>query len=72
MAANSIRRDLGSQGIERLFIRDDWFVHAHAAFAIQQLSGRRLGLHEFNEAVKRYLAALGTFLGEQGIEAPSP
>ena len=64
-------KDLGSQGIERLFIRDDWFVHAHAAFAIQQLSGEgRLGLHEFNEAVKRYLAALGTFLGEQGIEGP--
>lgn len=64
-------KDLKSQGIERLFIRDDWFVHAHAAFAIQQLSGEgRLGLHEFNEASKRYLTSLGKFLGEQGIEGP--
>lgn len=64
-------RDLRSQGIERLFIRDDWFVHAHAAFAIQQLSGEgRLGLHEFNEATRRYLTALGTFFSEQGIEGP--
>nr|GLK21661.1 hypothetical protein GCM10017606_24880 [Microbacterium terregens] len=64
-------KDLRSQGIERLFIRDDWFVHAQAAFAIQQLSGEgRLGLHEFNEAAKRYLAAIAAFFAEQSIVGP--
>lgn len=64
-------KDMRSQGIERLFVRDDWFVHAHAGFAIQQLSGEgRLGLYEFNEAVKRYLGALATFFVAQSIDGP--
>lgn len=64
-------QDMRSRGIERLFVRDDWFVHAHAAFAIQQLSGEgRLGLHEFNEATQRYLAALARFFAEQAITGP--
>ena len=59
------------EGLERLFIRDDWFIHAHAGFAIQQRQGEgRLGLHEFNEATRRYLGALGVFLAEQAIEGP--
>lgn len=58
-------------GIERLFIRDDWFAHAHAAFAIQPLSGKgRLGLHDFKQAAKHYLAALSQFFAEQAIEGP--
>jgi hypothetical protein len=57
--------------IERLFIRDDWFAHAHAAFAIQQLSGKgRLGLHDFKQAAKHYVAALSQFFAEQAIEGP--
>lgn len=63
--------DLKPQGIERLFVRDDWFVHAHAAFAIRQLSGEgRLGMHEFKEDVKRYLGELAAFFVKQEIEGP--
>lgn len=64
-------KDMRSQGIERLFVRDDWFVHAYAGFAIQQLSGEgRLGLYEFNEAVQRYLTAIAEFFAGQRVEGP--
>ena len=64
-------KDMRSQGIERLFVRDDWFVHAYAGFAIQQLSGEgRLGLYEFNEAVERYLKELAAFFTDQSIDGP--
>jgi hypothetical protein len=64
-------QDLRARGIERLYIRDDWFVHAHVAFAIQQLSGEgRLGLHEFNEAFEHYLKTLAVFFSGQEIEGP--
>jgi hypothetical protein len=64
-------RDLRSRGIERLFVRDDWFVHAHAAFAIQQLSGEgRLGLGEFEEGTRHYLDALADFFKQQGLMGP--
>lgn len=50
-------RDLRSQGIERLFIRDDWFVHAQAAFAIQQLSGEGIAaLNETGNELASHLA----------------
>jgi hypothetical protein len=63
--------DLKPQGVERLFVRDDWFVHAHAAFAIRQMSGEgRLGMHEFNEDVKRYLGELAAFFVKQEVEGP--
>lgn len=63
--------DLKQQGIERLFIRDDWFIHAQVAYAIQQMPGEgRLGLYEFNQAVERYLKDIAAFLAEQGIEGP--
>lgn len=60
-----------AEGVERLFIRDDWFVHAQIAFAIQQERGEgRLRLYEFNADVERYLNALATFFHEQEIEGP--
>lgn len=63
--------DFKQQGIERLFIRDDWFIHAHVAYAIQQISGEeRLGLYEFKQAFERYLQDIAAFLAEQGIEGP--
>ena len=63
--------DLQGRGIERLFIRDDWFVHAHVGFAIGVTQGeQRLGLYEFNQAFERYMAGLATFLAEQKIEGP--
>jgi hypothetical protein len=63
--------DLKQQGIERPFIRDDWFIHAHVAFTIQQISGEgRLGLYEFKQAFERYLQVIVAFLAEQGIEGP--
>ena len=67
----AISIDFKQQGIERLFIRDDWFIHAHVAFAIQQMPGEgRLGLHEFKQGFERYLQDIAAFLAEQGIEGP--
>lgn len=64
-------RDLRSRGIERLFVRDDWFVHAHVAFAIQESSGEgRLQLHEFEEATRHYLDALAAFTAQQALAGP--
>lgn len=63
--------DLKQQGIERLFIRDDWFIHAQVAYAIQQMPGEgRLGLYEFKQAFERYLQGMAAFLAEQHIEGP--
>jgi hypothetical protein len=63
--------DLRQRGIERLFIRDDWFVHAHVGFAIGVTQGEgRLGLYEFNQAFERYLKDLAGFFAEQNIEGP--
>ena len=60
-----------AEGLDRLFIRDDWFVHAQIAFAIQQEQGEgRLRLYEFNADVERYLKALAAFFDEQEIEGP--
>ena len=64
-------RSFRNEGLERLFLRDDGFIHAHAGFALQQRQGEgSLGLHEFNEATKRYLGAVAAFLAEQAIEGP--
>lgn len=64
-------RDMTPQGVERLFVRDDWFVHAQVAYALQQTPGEgRLALHEFDEALERYLQAIAGFLAEQAIEGP--
>lgn len=63
--------DLRLQGIERLFVRDDWFIHAHVAFALQERTGEgRLALYEFEEEVRRYLKLISAFLDEQGVEGP--
>lgn len=63
--------DLRSQGIERLFIRDDWFIHAHVSFALQERTGEgRLALHEFEQESRRYLQSLSDFLDEQEVEGP--
>jgi hypothetical protein len=63
--------DLKPQGIERLFIRDDWFIHAHIAYAIQQMPGEeRLGLYKFKQGFERYLKDIAAFLAEQEIEGP--
>ena len=49
----------------------DGSVHAHAAFAIQQLSGEgRLGLGEFEEGTRHYLDALADFFKQQGLMGP--
>jgi len=62
---------LSPQGIERLFVRDDWFVHGHAAFAIRQQSVKgRLEFHEFSQAAKRYMADLARFFADQGVQGP--
>lgn len=64
-------RDLRERGIERLFIRDDWFIHAHVSFALQERSGEgRLALHEFNLDVEKYFRELAEFLRDQGVEGP--
>lgn len=64
-------KDLRQQGIERLYIRDDWFLHAHISYALHQRSGEgSLALHEFDEGVSAYLTALGQFLADQAIEGP--
>ncbi len=64
-------QDMRARGIERLFVRDDWFIHAHAAFAIQQTSGEgRLALAEFNDATRHYLGALARFFDDQEITGP--
>ena len=40
-----------------MFIRDDWFVHAQAAFAIQQLSGEGIAaLNETGNELASHLA----------------
>lgn len=63
--------DLRQRGIERLFIRDDWFVHAHIGFAIGVIHGEeRLGLYEFDQAFEAYLGALAEFFAEQKIDGP--
>lgn len=63
--------DLRQQGIERLFIRDDWFVHAHVGFAIGVTQGEgRLGLYEFNQSFEQYLKGLAAFFIEQKVEGP--
>lgn len=63
--------DLRSQGIERLFIRDDWFIHAHVAYALQEKSGEgRLAIYEFDRDVARYLKELSEFLEGRGIMGP--
>lgn len=63
--------DMRSQGLERLFLRDDWFIHGHVGYAISETQGeRRLQLPEFDEAVRRYLGDIAAFLGKHGIEGP--
>lgn len=64
-------RDMTPQGVERLLVRDDWFVHAQVAYALQETRGEgRLALQEFDEAFKRYLQAIADFFAEQEIEGP--
>lgn len=67
--ATSINFD--NQVIERLFIREDWFVHAHIANAIYQTQGEcRLTLHEFENEAKNYFKELAEFFLEQEIKGP--
>lgn len=63
--------DMSQRGIERLFVRDDWFVHAHIAFAVTVTGGEgRLTLGEFDRDFERYLAELAEFFAEQDIRGP--
>ena len=67
----ALSSDMREQGIERLFIRDDWFVHAHIAYALQQRQGEgRLALHEFETETRTYLADLAEFFCDVGIDGP--
>ncbi len=57
--------------IERLFIRDDWFIHAYAAKALNQKAGEgNLMRREFEKEVKAYLEELADFLTKEKIEGP--
>jgi hypothetical protein len=63
--------DMREQGIERLFVRDDWFVHFQSAFAIGITQGEgRLGLYEFNQDLERFLAELAAFFADEQIVGP--
>lgn len=65
----ALSRDGRGRGIESVFIRDDWFVHVHASFALGERSGEgRLRLHEFDRGVRGYLGSFAEFLGEQELE----
>lgn len=63
--------NFNNQGIERLFIREDWFVHAHIAGVLYQRSGEgMLALHEFETQAKAYFKELAQFFDEQEIKGP--
>ena len=63
--------DMRQRGFERLFIRDDWFVHAHVAFAVGITQGEgRLTLGEFDRDFEHYIGGLATFFADQKIEGP--
>lgn len=67
----AISIDFNQRGTERLFIRDDWFVHAYAGYAIGVTQGEgRLMLGEFDADLERYLQDLATFFAEQEIAGP--
>lgn len=58
-------------GIDRLLIRDDWFVHAYIAHPMWVTAGDdRLTFHEFKSELPDYLAQLDELFLEHGIEGP--
>jgi Putative DNA-binding domain len=63
--------DFDQRGTERLFVRDDWFVHAYAGYTIGITQGdQRLMLGEFDEAFEQYMQALAAWFAEQKIGGP--
>lgn len=67
----AISIDFNQRGIERLFIRDDWFVHAYAGYAIGVTQGEgRLMLGEFDKDFERYMQELAVFFAEKEIVGP--
>jgi len=58
-------------GLDRLLIRDDWFVHSYIAWPMWLTAGEeRLTFHEFQGELPLYLAALDELLSECGIVGP--
>lgn len=63
--------NFSDQVIERLFIREDWFVHAHISPALYQRPHEgRLALGEFEAEAKAYFKELAEFFDKQEIEGP--
>jgi Schlafen, AlbA_2 len=59
------------RGVDRLLVRDDWFVHAYIAWPMRVTVGEdRLTFHEFKEELPIYLAQLDEFFAESKIEGP--
>ena len=60
---------LNGRMLERLFISDCWFVHAHIVHPLK-LDHERLQLPEARENLLAYLQSLGPWLKDQGLRGP--
>lgn len=66
----AVEIDFNNNGISRLFVGADWFVHSHADHAFSCAASGRLELPEFKERLTNHLVDLSELLGAQGLKGP--
>jgi hypothetical protein len=65
----AISLDFNGKVIERLFVSDTWFLHAHIVHPISVSHGV-LKLHEFRDDLAAYLSAIQGFLESEAVGGP--
>jgi len=65
----AVSQDFAGKWVERLFVGDTWFVHAHIVHPFD-IDHERLKLPEFKDALADYLQALQAFLDAEAVEGP--
>ncbi|HEY1607556.1 MAG TPA: ATP-binding protein [Allosphingosinicella sp.] len=63
-------KNFGGDGHFRLFVRDDWFIHARISWALQERDGGQLALFEFQTDAEAFLKQMSEFLASEEIEGP--
>lgn len=60
-----------AETVTRLFVSDDWMVHACVAYPFDAERGDgRVTRHEFKDRLASFMSTIAEFLAKEGVEGP--
>ncbi|WP_395443256.1 helix-turn-helix domain-containing protein [Caulobacter sp. UC70_42] len=66
----AIERDLYDEGICRVLVAEDWFIHAQVVHPIDHDSSGRVKIHEFKDELTAFLEDLDRLVSDEGLKGP--